>query len=70
MPVATRRVAHIIALLVAVAGLYFTYRDFRTDFSHNLMKERFHLGAYLFWIGWVSISLFFLSEGAARKERL
>lgn len=62
LPIATRRVAHILALIVAIAGLYFTYRDFRTDFSHGLMKERFHLGAYLFWIGWMSISLFFLGE--------
>lgn len=61
LPVATRRVAHILALLVAAAGLYFTYNDFRSDISHNLLKERFHLGAYLFWIGWMSISIFFLA---------
>lgn len=62
LPVATRRVAHVIALLVAIAGLYFTYHDFRSDITHSLLKERFHLGAYLFWIGWISISIFFLTE--------
>lgn len=58
------RMVHIVALLAAVAGLYITYRDFRSDFSHGLLKERFHLGAYLFWIGWMSISLFFLTKPA------
>ena len=58
----TARLVHVIALIVAAVGLYFTYNDFRTDFAHGLMKERFHLGAYLFWIGWMAISLFFLSE--------
>lgn len=62
MPPATARVAHIIALLAAVAGLYFTYSDFRHDFSHRVLKERFHLGAYLFWIGWMLICLFFLTQ--------
>lgn len=65
LSVAGSRVTNVIALLVAVAGLYITYRDFRSDFSHGLLKERFHLGAYLFWIGWMSISLFFLSKPAA-----
>jgi hypothetical protein len=67
MPVATRRVAHIIALLVAIAGLYFTYSDFRGDISHNLLKERFHLGAYLFWFGWISICIFFLTAKDRRS---
>ena len=67
LPVATRRVAHIIALLVAGVGLYFTYKDFRTDITHSLLKERFHLGAYLFWVGWMSISLFFLSAKGGRR---
>lgn len=66
MPPATARVAHIIALLAAIAGLYFTYNDFRHDFSHRVLKERFHLGAYLFWIGWMLICFFFLT--ARKKE--
>ena len=48
------------ALIVAAAGLYGTYHNFRTDFTHRILNERFHLGAYLFWAGWISSSLFFL----------
>ncbi len=46
-------------ILLAVLGLYFTYLDFRT-FSHGILGERFHLGGYLFWIGWCIISIFFI----------
>lgn len=55
------RGVQIVALLLAVAGLLFTYNDFRTDFTHNILKERFHLGMYLFWVGWMSISLYLLA---------
>lgn len=54
------RIAHVIGLLLALGGLYLTYHDFRHDFSHRLMGERFHIGFYLFWIGWVFIALSFL----------
>lgn len=56
------RLLHITALVIAVIGLYFTYSDFRNDFSHRLLGERFHLGFYLFWIGWMLISLFYLFQ--------
>lgn len=56
----TARIIQVIALLIAIAGLYYTYLDFRHDITHRWLKERFHLGGYLFWIGWISISLFFL----------
>lgn len=49
-------------LLAAIAGLYFTYLDFREVLSHKLLGERFHIGAYLFWIGWMIISLFYLFQ--------
>lgn len=50
----------LICLLVAAAGLYFTYADFRADISHRLLGERFHLGAYTFWLGWMAISIYYL----------
>ena len=56
----TARAIQVIALLLGAAGLYFTYKDFRSDFTHSILRERFHLGAYLFWIGWMSISLYLL----------
>jgi hypothetical protein len=58
----TARIVHVFALLLALAGLYFTYYDFRHSLSHRLLGERFHLGAYLFWFGWMIISLFYLLQ--------
>ncbi|HEU4901777.1 MAG TPA: cytochrome d ubiquinol oxidase subunit II [Flavisolibacter sp.] len=66
---ATSRLVHIAAILVAVAGLYFTYQDFRHTLSHRWLGERFHLGGYLFWLGWIVISVFYLTENKTMKER-
>jgi len=63
LPRARSRALQAVTLLTAVGGLMLTYGDFRSDFSHNILKERFHLGAYLFWIGWISISLYLLATG-------
>ncbi len=53
---------HILAVIASLAGLYFTYQDFRHTTSHRWLGERFHLGGYLFWIGWITISVFYLTE--------
>ena len=53
---------HRISCFLALAGLYFTYDDFRHTISHHLLGERFHIGVYLFWIGWIAITLFFLTN--------
>jgi len=53
-------VAFMVSLFLGICGLYFTYSDFRGDLSHRLLGERFHLGAYLFWMGWIFISLVYL----------
>jgi hypothetical protein len=55
-------IVHAVTLVMAIVGLYFTYSDFRNTLSHRLLGERFHLGAYLFWIGWMLISLFYLVQ--------
>lgn len=52
--------AHLISVVVALAGLFFTYQDFRNTLTHRLLGERFHLGAYLFWLGWIIIAVYFL----------
>lgn len=52
---------HIAGILLAIVGLYFTYADFRETLSHRWLGERFHLGAYCFWFGWISICVFFLT---------
>ncbi len=68
------KIAHVICLAIAICGLIYTYNDFRDDISHRMMKERFHIGGYLMWIGWAVISLFFLftkkPERAALKTGL
>lgn len=56
------KMIHIAAILAALAGLYFTYNDFRHTTTHRLLGERFHLGGYLFWLGWIMISLFYLTQ--------
>ncbi|RYE23854.1 MAG: cytochrome d ubiquinol oxidase subunit II [Sphingobacteriales bacterium] len=53
-------ISYILTLLLAIAGLVFTYNDFRHDFSHRLTGERFHLGGYCFWLGFISISLYYI----------
>lgn len=56
------RLLQIGTLVTALIGLYFTYQDFRHTTSHRWLGERFHLGGYLFWIGWIIISVFYLIE--------
>ena len=51
---------HSLMLFIYLVGLYFTYNDFRTDLSHRLLGERFHLGAYLFWLGAILVAIFYL----------
>jgi hydrogenase-4 membrane subunit HyfE len=51
-------IVHVAFILLALVGLYFTYSDFQHTTSHRWLKERFHIGAYLFWLGWIIISVF------------
>lgn len=60
-PVAVKRM-QIATIAVALAGLFFTYRDFRHTLSHRWLGERFHLGGYLFWLGWIILAVFYLSK--------
>ena len=53
-------IASIVLLIAALAGLAATYNDFQHTFSHRILKEKFHLGFYLFWIGWISTCLYYL----------
>lgn len=62
---ATARYVHFAAIVAAVLGLFFTYQDFRNTLSHRLLGERFHLGGYLFWLGWMLISLYYLTRRRA-----
>lgn len=58
-----------VAMLLAIGGLYVTYNDFHSDITHRLLKERFHLGFYLFWIGWMCISMYmFVTRDAQQAQ--
>jgi len=54
------RIVNIFAIVAAFVGLYLTYDDFRHTLSHRWMGERFHIGVYLFWIGWMIISIYLM----------
>jgi hypothetical protein len=62
MPRPRATLIHFACLFLALCGLYYTYHDFRSELSHRWAGERLHLGFYLFWIGWVSISAFILYD--------
>jgi hypothetical protein len=57
---ATSNIINCAALIIAIIGLYLSYADFRNSLSHRWLGERFHLGVYLFWLGWIAISIFML----------
>lgn len=56
------KAVQLVCLLLALAGLYFTYYDFRHATTHRLLGERFHLGGYLFWLGWIIVCCLYLFQ--------
>lgn len=58
---------HIGAIIIALIGLYFTYQDFQHNTAHRWLGPRFHLGGYLFWVGWVAVSAFYLTGNNSTK---
>ena len=62
LPKPKANILHVIMVLLALGGLYYTYNDFRHTLSHKLLGERFHIGGYLFWIGWIIISVFYIVQ--------
>ena len=67
LPIGIARALHILFFLVAVGGVYFTYSDFEDDFTHSILHQRFHIGVYLFWFGWMFMCLDFLFRGKTAK---
>lgn len=64
------RIVFFFLLLIGVLGLAYTYYDFSSVFEHRLMKDKFHLGGYLFWIGWISSNLYFLVTPYTRNNKM
>lgn len=60
LSVTIAKTMHAIMLLMAFTGLYLTRYDFRHDLEHRLMGQRFHVGFYMFWLGWVIICVYFI----------
>jgi uncharacterized membrane protein YhhN len=60
LPQAKAILLHVIMIAIALTGLYFTYSDFRQITTHRWLGERFHIGGYLFWTGWIFISLYYI----------
>jgi Na+/melibiose symporter-like transporter len=57
-------------MAVALTGLWFTYNDFLHTYSHRLLKERFHMGFYLFWLGMIGTCVFFLVLSALGRQKI
>lgn len=49
-------------ILIGLCGLGATYVDFLHTYSHRLLKERFHMGFYVFWLGWIGSCIVFLVD--------
>lgn len=56
------KIVSVVLLIVAIAGLLFSYSDFNNTMSHRWLGTRFHLGVYLFWLGWIGVSAFVLLQ--------
>jgi hypothetical protein len=62
LPSRNALIIHAALIILALVGLYFTYSDFQHTTTHRWLKERFHIGAYLFWIGWIMICIFYIVQ--------
>ena len=60
-PTGKQRLINMLAIVLALTGWLFTYLDFRNVISHRLLGTSFHIGAYLFWLGWIAISIYYLT---------
>ena len=64
----TKKMTNLVSTILLVAGglgLALTFQDFMHTYSHRLLKERFHLGFYIFWISWMGTCAYFLFSNRA-----
>ena len=45
--------------ILGVIGLVYTIYDFNQEFSHKILKTKFHFGAYLIWIGYMLTATYY-----------
>jgi hypothetical protein len=58
-----KKITNLISTTLFVAGLLgliLTFQDFFHDYAHRLLKERFHLGFYIFWFSWMATCAYWL----------
>lgn len=63
----TVRVFAFCFLLAGILGTYFTYIDFTTT-SHRLMRTKFHVAGYLFWVAWFITCFYYTISGKKKIE--
>ncbi len=51
-------IAHVALVVIGLAGLFLSYSDFHHTTSHRWLGERFHVGVYVFWLGWMGICIY------------
>lgn len=52
----------ILILLLGIIGALLTYYDFVHTLAHKILGQSFHFGAYVFWLGWISIPVYYLAN--------
>jgi hypothetical protein len=64
-----KKMTNLVSTILFIAGglgLVLTFQDFMHTYSHRLLKERFHLGFYIFWLSWMGTCLYFLFSNRAK----
>lgn len=59
----SKKLTNLFALIIlglAITGLIYSYFDFQDEFSHKILKDKFHIGAYLVWVSAMLSAFFFL----------
>ena len=62
---ASRKVNRIVCVFIfilAVLGLAYTVYDFNQEFSHRILKSKFHYGGYLIWVAVMFTSLYYFFQ--------
>jgi hypothetical protein len=58
----TAKMIILIFIIIGIIGTWLTYSDFQNTTTHRWLKERFHLGAYTFWLGWFCVCMVFMLQ--------
>ncbi|MDO5655156.1 MAG: hypothetical protein Q4G27_03335 [Flavobacteriaceae bacterium] len=62
------RIVSLLVIFLACIGLAYTIHDFTYEFSHRILKSKFHTGFYLIWAGMIISALIYLFIPARIKQ--